>query len=222
MEGFGKIPSLNGSRFDKRTRLQHGVQQELRSPNSWHLERSSGWTSDGFSGPLRLRVQLRSRTRLRIAASIAFLFRACFKVGEHQLGYGICRCWDLQFLVSPVFSSMSPCTHIPEHLMQVPDLIDFALPVLFGGKWHILHMSMRVCIQENSSHCPLQSKFDMRYEAMSLARILSSGLTCKIPFFGLLFVRPENIFFGPPILHIFALSAVSEECVKSAFMQYPL
>ena len=35
---------------------------------------------DSFlSGPLWLRVQSRSRTRLRIAASIAFLFRACFK-----------------------------------------------------------------------------------------------------------------------------------------------
>ena len=32
-----------------------------------------------LSGPLRLRVQSRSRTRLRIAASSAFLFRACFK-----------------------------------------------------------------------------------------------------------------------------------------------
>ena len=32
-----------------------------------------------LSGPLRLRVQSRSRTQLRIAASIAFLFRACFK-----------------------------------------------------------------------------------------------------------------------------------------------
>ena len=29
-------------------------------------------------------------------------------IGEHQLGYGICRCWDLQFLVSPV-SSNSQC-----------------------------------------------------------------------------------------------------------------
>ena len=41
------------------------------------------WTSICFkaalSGPLRLRVQSRSRTRLRIAASIAFLFRACFE-----------------------------------------------------------------------------------------------------------------------------------------------
>ena len=32
-----------------------------------------------LSGPLRLRVQSRSRTRLRIAASIASLFRACSK-----------------------------------------------------------------------------------------------------------------------------------------------
>ena len=31
-----------------------------------------------LSSPLRLRVQSRSRTRLRIVASIAFLFRACF------------------------------------------------------------------------------------------------------------------------------------------------
>ena len=30
-----------------------------------------------LSGPLRLRVQSRSRTRLRIAASIGFLLRAC-------------------------------------------------------------------------------------------------------------------------------------------------
>ena len=35
--------------------------------------------ADLLSGPLRLRVQSWSRTRLRIAASVAFLFRACFK-----------------------------------------------------------------------------------------------------------------------------------------------
>ena len=35
--------------------------------------------SEKLSGPLRLRVQSRSRARLRIAASIAFLFRAYFK-----------------------------------------------------------------------------------------------------------------------------------------------
>ena len=34
-----------------------------------------------LSGPLRLRVQSRLRTRLRIAASIALLFRTCFKGG---------------------------------------------------------------------------------------------------------------------------------------------
>ena len=32
-----------------------------------------------LSAPLRLRVQLQSRTRLKITASIAFLFRACFQ-----------------------------------------------------------------------------------------------------------------------------------------------
>ena len=40
----------------------------------------SRWqNSHALSGPLRLRVQSWSRTRLRIAVSIAFLFRACFK-----------------------------------------------------------------------------------------------------------------------------------------------
>ena len=42
-------------------------------------ESDSVWLALCLSGPLRLRVQSRSRTRLRIAASIAFLFRACFK-----------------------------------------------------------------------------------------------------------------------------------------------
>ena len=39
------------------------------------------WTifAQMLSGPLQLRVQSRSRTRLKIAASIAFLFRVCFK-----------------------------------------------------------------------------------------------------------------------------------------------
>ena len=36
------------------------------------------WRSS-LSGPLRLRVESRSRTWLRIAASIAFSFRACFR-----------------------------------------------------------------------------------------------------------------------------------------------
>ena len=46
----------------------------------WHLTLSEQrLLGKGLSGPLRLRVQSRSRTRLRIAASIAFLFRACSK-----------------------------------------------------------------------------------------------------------------------------------------------
>ena len=55
----------------------------LGQPNHNHNQKFSEKlfvSSDGtLSGPLRLRVQSRSRTRLRIAASIAFLFRACFK-----------------------------------------------------------------------------------------------------------------------------------------------
>ena len=79
-------------------------------------------------------------------------------LGEHQLGYGICRCWDLQFLVSPVsFSSMLPSPRIPEHLMQVPDLIDLALTVFFGGRWHILQTGAQMNIQENNYHCLIQA-----------------------------------------------------------------
>ena len=37
--GFGNIASLNGSRFGQRTWPQLGVQQEVRSPNSWCFER---------------------------------------------------------------------------------------------------------------------------------------------------------------------------------------
>ena len=51
--------------------------------SSWILPTEMMSTPDRptslLSGPLRLRVQSLSRTRLRIAASIAFLFRACFK-----------------------------------------------------------------------------------------------------------------------------------------------
>ena len=58
-------------------------------------------------------------------------------------------------------SSMLPCPRIPEHLTQVPDLIDSAVPVLFGGRWHILHMSAQVSIEENNSHSLIQSNFNM-------------------------------------------------------------
>ena len=44
-----------------------------------------GITTGALSGPLRLRVQSQSRTRLRIAASIAVLFRARFKGILHTI-----------------------------------------------------------------------------------------------------------------------------------------
>ena len=44
----------------------------------WESARLAAKRVAHLSGPLRLRVQSRSRPRLRIAASIAFLFRACF------------------------------------------------------------------------------------------------------------------------------------------------
>ena len=100
-------------------------------------------------------------------------------------------------------SSMLPCPRLPEHLIQVPDLIDLALPVLFGGRWHILQTSAQVNIQENKSHCLVQSKFDMHCEATSLARTLSSGLRCKMSIFRATFRAPRKRFFGPPILHFF-------------------
>ena len=113
-------------------------------------------------------------------------------------GAGTCNFWS-----APFFSPMCPCTRIPEHLMQVPDLIDFALP----GRGHILppheHASLH---SRNSFHCPLQSKFDMRYEALSLARILSSGFRCKFSIFGLLFVRPKTFFRAPDFAYFCFLS----------------
>ena len=62
-------------------------------PNTWkRITISLNWATAGreashslrkqnfkLSGPLWLRVQSRSRTRLRIAASFAILFRTCFK-----------------------------------------------------------------------------------------------------------------------------------------------
>ena len=44
-----------------------------------------------------------------------------------------------------------------------------------GGRWHIIQTSAQVSIQENHSHCLIQSKFDMRCEATSHARTLCSG-----------------------------------------------
>ena len=58
--------------------LGGGVESNLADKNFIHPDFSEV-TLCQLSGPLRLRVQSRSRTRLRIAASIAFLFRACFK-----------------------------------------------------------------------------------------------------------------------------------------------
>ena len=50
--------------------------QDFQSHFATSTKMISAWP---LSDPLRLRVQSWSRTRLRIAASIAFLFRACFK-----------------------------------------------------------------------------------------------------------------------------------------------
>ena len=52
---------------------------ELVLTLSHRNRRRKQWKKLGLSGPLRLRVESRSRTWLRIAASIAFSFRACFK-----------------------------------------------------------------------------------------------------------------------------------------------
>ena len=68
--------------------LASGVIQREGGPGFWALygfgtiakinKKTSGLSWE-LSGPLRLRVQSRSRMRLRIAASIVFLFRACFE-----------------------------------------------------------------------------------------------------------------------------------------------
>ena len=66
--------------------LQCGV-----SPFQRCTDHSSGSEYPDLSGPLRLRLQSRSRTRLRIAASIAFWFRACFKGGLRHYSATIAR-----------------------------------------------------------------------------------------------------------------------------------
>ena len=58
--------------------LKHNVDVTLLLMNPKQLLECKCKFSD-LSGPLLLRVQSRSRTRLRIAASIAFLFRTCSK-----------------------------------------------------------------------------------------------------------------------------------------------
>ena len=95
--------------------------------------------------------------------------------------------------------------------MQVPDLIDLALTALFGGRWHILQTGVQMNIQENNCHCLIQARSDMNCEATSLARTLFSGVRRKISIFRATFRAPRKRFFGPPILHFFALSAVSDE-----------
>ena len=161
-----------------------------------------------FINPIRDNILVLFRL---LYLSCPFPFIIFVFLGEHQLGYGICTCWDLQFLVSPVSSSsMLPCPRLPKHLIQVPDLIDLALPVFFGGRWHILQTSAQVSIQENNFHSFVLSKFDMRCEATSLARTRSSGLTCKVSIFGLLFMRPENVFRALDFA-FFSFSAAPEE-----------
>ena len=72
-----KGTAQTGTDVDGVTSLNLPFRQGLVENPSKVLLQSVESTSP--SGPLRLRVQSRSRTRLRIAASIAFLFRAYFK-----------------------------------------------------------------------------------------------------------------------------------------------
>ena len=51
----------------------------------------------------------------------------------------------------------------------------------------------------------------MNCEKQRLARTLSSGLRREISIFRATFRAPRKRFFGPPILHFWALSAVSDE-----------
>ena len=81
-EEFGTTRPWTPKKFTKNQKRQEIVDSNhqlffLTFGHFLELFGGSGW--GGLSGPLRLRVQSRSRTRLRIAASIAFLFRACFK-----------------------------------------------------------------------------------------------------------------------------------------------
>ena len=76
-----KIPGRSDC-GDDATLMLHGLGSELSTKqsdsNAVRNARKVGFKC-WLSGPLRLRLQSWSRTRLRIAVSIAFLFRACFK-----------------------------------------------------------------------------------------------------------------------------------------------
>ena len=59
--------------------LAFAVVEHVLAKTVWAFWRAFLEAISILSGPLRLRLQSRSRTRLRIAASIAFSLRACFK-----------------------------------------------------------------------------------------------------------------------------------------------
>ena len=60
------------------TKKLRAIDSLFPSISAHHSPTSSD--SPNLSGSRRLRVQSRSSTRLRIAASVAFLFRTCFKI----------------------------------------------------------------------------------------------------------------------------------------------
>ena len=81
--------------------------------------------------------------------------------------------------------------------MQVPDLIDLALLLLFGG-WHILQTSEQASIQENSSHCLYNQRLTCVVKQRLLRELCPLASCPRFPFFGLLLVRPENVLRGSP------------------------
>ena len=86
-----KDKKIKRSRSQQRSVMAHPPLSDCTEKHRKPSVLGSFRARDELSGPLRLRVQSRSRTRLRIAASIAFLFRACFKGGFRYYSATIAR-----------------------------------------------------------------------------------------------------------------------------------
>ena len=111
-----------------------------------------------------------------------------------SVGAGTCNSWSTRFL----FASMLPCPRIPEHLMQVPDLIDLVLTVLLGGG-EVAHPPNGCANEHSREQFAVSHTGKIWHELWGNVSCdncpLASG--AKFPFFGLLFARPETFFRAP-------------------------
>ena len=126
--GFGKTPSLNGSRLSKRKWLQHRARQEAHSPNSWHSERSSCWTSYGrvllhflIFGDYR-KTKVRWGTAWQVLAVCVCLERGCLALLDGTAGeVGVRKRSQLSFwCFSLCLCTYGGCEGLKAHQRRTP------------------------------------------------------------------------------------------------------